>query len=76
MGALIAHAIGRGSPTLGKTAQEKASLADTQGKVMRNISEKSEEPLLGRNAYLWTFIPAVILLSIAVFGICFLVPAV
>ncbi len=60
-------------PGESKTAQEGAELADKSGKMMRKSSESSERPLLGRNAYLWTFVPAVIVLSVAVFAICFLV---
>jgi hypothetical protein len=40
---------------------------------MNTCPEKSEYPLLGRNAYLWTFVPVVVLVSIAVFVICFMV---
>jgi hypothetical protein len=37
---------------------------------MRQSPESGERPLFGRNAYLWTFIPAVVLLSLVVVVIC------
>jgi F0F1-type ATP synthase membrane subunit c/vacuolar-type H+-ATPase subunit K len=37
---------------------------------MRTSSASREPSLFGRNAYLWAFIPAVVLLSVVVFAIC------
>jgi ABC-type multidrug transport system permease subunit len=57
----------------GNAAQEIAKLADKWGKTMSSRLESSQHPLLGENAYLWTFVPVVVVLSLAVFVICFIV---
>jgi len=32
--------------------------------------ESREQPSFGENAYLWTFVPAIVLLSVVVFVVC------